>query len=94
MNIEIIYALADEQKLIALKVAEHCTVDQALRQSGIFKLYPELSIETIQVGIFSRPVDLSYVLRENDRIEIYRPLIIDPKEARRLRAKKPSSKNR
>jgi putative ubiquitin-RnfH superfamily antitoxin RatB of RatAB toxin-antitoxin module len=88
MNVEIIYALPQEQTLLTLNVDDNCTVDQALRQSTIFETYPELTIETIQVGIFSEVVELNHVLKAGDRIEIYRPLEIDPMEARRLRAKK------
>lgn len=88
MKIEIVYALPQEQEILTMNVADDCTVDQALRQSGVFEKYSELSIETITVGVFSEVVELNHVLKSGDRIEIYRPLQIDPMEARRLRAKK------
>lgn len=88
MRIELIYALPDEQNLQTLDVADGCTVAQAITESGILQRYPMLAAEEFKVGIFSKIVELDHILKAGDRIEIYRELIIDPKEARRLRAKK------
>lgn len=87
MQVEIIYALPAEQALKSLTVNEGCTVEQAIIESGILLQYPELELNNLVVGIFSKLVDLQHVLQEGDRVEIYRELIIDPMEARRLRAK-------
>lgn len=84
--IEIIYALPDEQKLITLEVEQGCTIESAIQQSGILSQYPEIELTQQKVGIFSKVSKLDQKLREGDRIEIYRPLIADPKEVRKRKA--------
>jgi len=86
MIVEVAYALPDRQSLLSLEVADGCTVEQAIRQSGILKLYPEIDLETQSVGIWNERKKLDDVLRERDRVEIYRPLIADPKEVRKKMA--------
>jgi hypothetical protein len=81
MHIEVAYALADKQFLYSLNVAQGTTVEQAIAASTLFKDVPDVEIK--QVGIFSRPVSLDTVLREGDRVEVYRPLKADPRERRR-----------
>ncbi|MDQ7049399.1 MAG: RnfH family protein [Enterobacterales bacterium] len=88
IQIELIYALAHKQKLINLNIAADASVEQAIEQSEILKDYPEIDLQINKVGIFSRVCQLSDGLHDGDRIEIYRPLIIDPKEARKKRALK------
>ncbi len=88
INIEVIYAKKDEQKLFCLRVNSDTNVETAIHQSGILELYPEIDLAINKVGIFSKSCKLSDSLYDNDRIEIYRPLIIDPKEARKQRAEK------
>ena len=88
INIEIIYAKKDEQKLFYLRVNNDTNVETAICQSGILKHYPEIDLAINKIGIFSKICKLGDPLYDNDRIEIYRPLIIDPKEARKQRAKK------
>ncbi len=85
--VEVAYALPERQMIIPLEVKEGTTVEQAILQSGILGKFPglELTPET-KVGIFSKPVGRDTVLREGDRVEIYRPLIADPKEVRKRRA--------
>jgi putative ubiquitin-RnfH superfamily antitoxin RatB of RatAB toxin-antitoxin module len=79
--IEVAYALPDEQFLCEETVAEGTTVGEALKASKLLKKFPDLNIDS--VGIFSQEVSLDRVLREGDRIEVYRPLIADPRERRR-----------
>lgn len=86
INVELIYALATEQNLLKLAVEEGSTIQSVIEQSNILKCYSEIELSDIKIGIFSRLHDLHYVVREGDRIEIYRPLVINPMEARRLRA--------
>ncbi|MDH5433716.1 MAG: RnfH family protein [Gammaproteobacteria bacterium] len=88
INIEIIYPLPDEQKLLTLAVKSGSTIEQAIHESGILELYPEIDLNENKVGIFSKASPLETELREGDRIEIYRPLIADPKEVRRQKALK------
>lgn len=84
--IEVAYAAPDQQVLLSLSVPQGTTVAEGIEQSNIRAEFPELKMDLEAVGIFSRKVSLEHVLRAGDRVEIYRPLIMDPKEARRLRA--------
>jgi putative ubiquitin-RnfH superfamily antitoxin RatB of RatAB toxin-antitoxin module len=86
MNVEIAYAKPEIQVILPLEVGEGATVEAAIRRSGILERFPEIDLEQNKVGIFSKPCKLDQPLRAGDRIEIYRPLIADPKEARRNRA--------
>jgi hypothetical protein len=87
MRIEIVYALADKQLILPLNVPEGTTLGQAVQESGMLRQYPELDLGgRNKVGIWSKLVKLDAALREGDRVEIYRPLIADPKEVRKQRA--------
>ena len=88
MQIEVAYARADRQLIVALQVLESCTVEQAIALSDISAEFPEIDLTKNKVGIFSQACGLHARLQENDRIEIYRSLAIDPMEARRQRALK------
>ena len=90
--VEVVYALPERQKLLRLEVPLGATVAEVIEISGIRNDFDDLEIDPGAVGIFSRKVPMDQVLREGDRVEIYRPLIADPKEARRRRAdeKKPA----
>lgn len=81
INVEVAYALPSQQYLFALQVPQGTTAEQAIRLSPLFKEQPDVVVE--QVGIFSRPVPKDTVLREGDRVEVYRPLKADPRERRR-----------
>lgn len=86
ITVEVVYALPAEQRLIAVRVAAGSTVAAALHASGIFGRYPDIDPAQAKLGIFGRRVSTDQVLRDGDRIEIYRPLIAEPKAARRKRA--------
>jgi len=86
--IEVAYALPHIQILKKLDVPAGCTVKQAIILSGIMAQFPEIDLTKNKLGIFSRFTQPDALLQPHDRIEIYRPLIIDPKDARRMRAKK------
>ena len=86
MLVEVVYALPDRQALIELDVAPDTTIEQAIQQSGILEQFPDIDLNRNKVGIFGKIGKLSDVLREKDRVEIYRPLKADPKESRRKRA--------
>ena len=88
IHIEVAYATPEKQVLLSLSVPAGTTVAEGIEQSAIQDEFPELKIDLKAVGIFSRKVPLDYLLKEGDRIEIYRPLIADPKEVRRQRALK------
>jgi putative ubiquitin-RnfH superfamily antitoxin RatB of RatAB toxin-antitoxin module len=89
LKVEVVYALPDEQVLMGLQVKEGTTVGQAIALSRIQERFPDLRVSRGSVGIFGRPVELDAMLRDGDRVEIYRPLRANPKQARRERAKKP-----
>lgn len=87
ITIEIAYAKPLEQVLLSLQVPLQTTVKQAIIQSNILERFPEIDLEkNNKVGIFGKLVTLNQPLRNGDRIEIYRPLIADPKEVRKQRA--------
>jgi hypothetical protein len=86
MQIEVVYALAHRQELIPLRLAEGSTVAQAIEASGLLQEHPEIDLARSKVGIYGKLVKLDAPLRDGDRVEIYRPLIADPKEVRKKRA--------
>lgn len=90
--IEVAYALPEEQVLIALDVDEGTTVEQAVKLSGILEKFDDIDLTKNKLGIFGKVAKADQVLRDKDRVEIYRPLIADPKESRRKRAEKKSRK--
>jgi putative ubiquitin-RnfH superfamily antitoxin RatB of RatAB toxin-antitoxin module len=88
MIIEVAYAKMDRQVIIPLQVAAPCNAEQAIYLSGILKEFPGIDLNCVEVGIFGKRVTLTTFLQAGDRVEIYRPLQVDPKQARHLRAKR------
>jgi putative ubiquitin-RnfH superfamily antitoxin RatB of RatAB toxin-antitoxin module len=86
INVEVVYALPHEQTLLKLQAPRGVTLAEAVRRSGILDKYPEIDITRNKLGIFGKLSKPDAELREHDRVEIYRPLIADPKEVRRQRA--------
>lgn len=86
INVEVIYALPEQQALLRVQLAEGATVEDAIRQSGVLEAFPDIDLAVNKVGIFSKLVKLNETVRDKDRVEIYRSLIADPKEVRRKRA--------
>ncbi|ASI97228.1 MULTISPECIES: RnfH family protein [Vibrio] len=86
IHVEVVYALPQEQRVFNLVVNNHATVEEIIRQSGVLELYSEIDLKKNKVGVYSRNVRLDATVRDKDRIEIYRPLLADPKEIRRKRA--------
>lgn len=86
IRVEVVYALPSEQTLRQVQLPEGATVEDAIRASGILALHPEIDLAVNKVGIFSKLVKLDEKVRDRDRVEVYRPLIADPKEVRRKRA--------
>ncbi len=89
MKVECIYASAQEQYFITLNVKEEATIEEVIRTSGVLEHFPELALEALNVGVFGQKKALTDHVKENDRVEIYRPLLVDPMEARRRRAPAP-----
>lgn len=99
ITVEVAYALPDHQEIISLSVEKGCSALEAARRSGIVQQFPEIDLEQADMGIFSKhldgkalPLPGDYVLEPMDRVEIYRPLLIDPKQARLARAAKAKEK--
>jgi putative ubiquitin-RnfH superfamily antitoxin RatB of RatAB toxin-antitoxin module len=86
ISVEVVYALPQKQEVLSLKIRSGAVVSEAIERSGILRDFPEIDLASAKVGIYSKQVKLDAVLRDKDRIEIYRPLIADPKEIRRKRA--------
>jgi uncharacterized protein len=92
--IEVTYALPEEQVLLSLDVEQGTTVEQAVQLSGVLERFPDIDLTKNKVGVFGKATKLDEVLRDKDRVEIYRPLIADPKESRRKRAEKKEAKKK
>lgn len=88
IRVEVVYALPERQYLRTVKLEEGSTVEQAIVASGLLELRKDIDLKSNKVGVYSRPVKLADIISDGDRIEIYRPLIADPKELRRQRADK------
>ena len=86
--VEVVYALPQKQYLQRVTLDEGATVEQAIQASGLLALRDDIDLSKNKVGIYSRPAKLQDVVNDGDRVEIYRPLIADPKELRRQRAEK------
>lgn len=92
MQIEVAYASSDKQSILQISVPDNTTLWQAIELSGILKLYPDLN--NLPVGIFGKQRSLDWPLQDGDRVEIYRPLVIEPMQARRNRAKLQKAKRK
>ena len=88
LRMSVCYASDKHEWLRAMQVAPGTTIGEAIEQSGVLEAFPEINLTTQPVGVYAKKKTLDTVLREHDRIEIYRPLVADPKESRRKRAAK------
>ena len=87
MQVEVVFALPHRQVLLPLDVADGATVADVIAASGLARRFPEVDFDTLQAGIWGRPVERARPVSDGDRVELYRPLEIDPREARRLKAR-------
>ena len=88
INVEVVYGTPDKQSIVDVQVSSESTLEQAVIESLIISQYPEIDLAVNKVGIWNKAAKLTDNLRDGDRIEIYRPLIADPKEVRKRRAEK------
>ncbi|MDO9049286.1 MAG: RnfH family protein [Methylobacter sp.] len=88
VNVEVAYAKPEQQVIVTVAMEEGATVEAAIKASGLLELFPEIALSELKAGIFGVVCKLDQSVRDGDRIEIYRPLVHDPKEARRQRALK------
>ncbi len=86
IDVEVAYALPSEQSLLLVKVPEGTEIKEVIIKSKILQEHPELELDKLDVGIFGKIAKTNQKVRNRDRIEIYRPLIADPKEVRKRRA--------
>ncbi|ELR66112.1 UPF0125 protein yfjF [Photobacterium marinum] len=86
IHVEVVYALPHVQRVIKLAITPDTKVQEIIEQSGVLEMYPEIDLKKNKVGVYSRNVRLDAMVHDGDRIEIYRPLIADPREIRRKRA--------
>ncbi|AJI83179.1 Uncharacterised protein family (UPF0125) [Yersinia enterocolitica] len=86
IRVEVVYALPERQYLRTVSLEAGSTVEEAIKASGLLELRSDIDLTKNKVGVYSRPVKLGDKLNDGDRVEIYRPLIADPKELRRQRA--------
>lgn len=94
ITVEVAYAAPKCQRIVSVEIEADSTIEAAIQRSGILTLFPEVDLSRHKVGVFSRSRQLSDGVKDGDRIEIYRPLLIDPKEARRAKARHASKKKR
>ena len=94
IDVEIVYGVPQKQEILVVTVDDGCTVEQAIIASGIIDLFTEIDLTVDKVGIWNKVVKLSAALKNLDRIEIYRPLLADPKEVRKRRAEKAKDEGR
>lgn len=90
ISVEVAYAKPEQQKIIKLQVESGCTALLAAQRSGIAEVFPEIDLSAVKMGIFGKVIAKpeNHELQHGDRVEIYRPLLIDPKELRKARAAK------
>jgi hypothetical protein len=86
IRVEVIYPLPEKQEILSVVVPVGSTVRQAIEASGVLQKYPEIDLAKNKLGVFAKLAKAETLLRDRDRIEIYRPLIADPKEVRKQRA--------
>ncbi|AXQ29261.1 RnfH family protein [Solimonas sp. K1W22B-7] len=86
IRVEVAYALAERQLILELEVPAGTRAGEAVERSGMLRRFPEIDLSRNRLGIFSRPVTADEPLQDGDRVEIYRPLLADPKQVRRQRA--------
>ena len=87
IRVEVAYARPDQQVIFTVDVPAGSSIEEAVKRSSIIDRFPEINLKENKVGIFGKAKTLDQALRAGDRVEIYRPLIADPKESRRQRAK-------
>jgi len=86
LQVYVVYATPKDEFIHPMRVAPGTTIGQAIEGSGVLSRFPEINLVTQPVGIYGKKKTLDTVLRERDRVELYRPLVADPKDSRRRRA--------
>ncbi len=92
IRVEVTFCLPDQQPVVSVTVLENSTLEAAINQSGVLEQFPEIDLAKNKVGVFGKVKPLKHLLLAGDRVEIYRPLIADPKASRRKKAEKEKAK--
>ena len=87
-QVEVVYGVPTKQKILTITTADDTSVEQAINESNILAIFDEIDLLKSKVGIWNKACKLTDIVEDGDRIEIYRPLIADPKEVRKRRAEK------
>ncbi|PPD42221.1 MAG: RnfH family protein [Methylobacter sp.] len=85
MNVGVCYAEVDRQLWMRLEVPDNSTIEEAIKLSGVLKLYPEINLSSQKVGIFGKIASLDTLVKDGDRVEIYRQITADPQTVQRRR---------
>ncbi|WP_133405994.1 RnfH family protein [Parashewanella tropica] len=88
ITVDVVYALPKQQKIISVTVSPETSAIEVLKQSGMQTFFPEIDYDEVKLGVFSNLIKPDRVMEAGERLEIYRPLIADPKDVRRRRAEK------
>lgn len=88
ITVEVAYATPQQQRILSVEVDANSTIQEIIEASGLLTLFPHIDLAKQKIGVFGKQRELTDMVAEGDRIEVYRSLIIDPKEARRAKAKK------
>ncbi len=86
MRVEVVFALADKQELLVVELPDGSTVGTAIEKSRLARQFPDIDFDALQAGVWGKPTARSHIVGEGDRVEVYRPLEMDPRDARRLKA--------
>jgi len=85
MRVEVVFALPDRQELLVVELPDGSSVGAAIEKSRLARQFPDVDFDALQAGVWGKPTARSHVVKEGDRVELYRPLAMDPREARRLK---------
>jgi putative ubiquitin-RnfH superfamily antitoxin RatB of RatAB toxin-antitoxin module len=85
MRIEVVFGLPGRQELLVVDLPDGSTVGAAIQKSRIARQFPDVDLDVLQTGVWGKPTTRSHVVKDGDRVELYRPLALDPREARRLK---------
>jgi len=85
MRVEVVFALPDRQELLVVELPDGSSVGAVIEKSRLARQFPDVDFDALQAGVWGKPTARSHVVKEGDRVELYRPLAMDPREARRLK---------
>jgi putative ubiquitin-RnfH superfamily antitoxin RatB of RatAB toxin-antitoxin module len=93
LKVDVVLALRDEQDIVRVELDEGARALDALAASGLRQRHPEIDFNALRLGVFGKEIEAGASLSDGDRVELYRPLAVDPKDARRARARRKVGRN-